>query len=99
MKEGISVMAALFAYWWDCPMITEWHHSNSWRAHLRGIETSDGVSRFGLGLETLLETRFLKSRSRRSRLGLKGFRSRSRALRFETLHRLFFMKFCKKEFL
>ena len=35
----------------------------------------------------------------RSRLGLKGFRFRSRALRLETLHRLFFMKFCKKEFL
>jgi len=33
----------------------------------------------------------------RSRLGLEGFRSR--ALRLETLHRLFFMKFCKKEFL
>jgi len=32
-------------------------------------------------------------------LGLEGFRSRSRALRLETLHRLFFMKFCKKEFL
>jgi len=30
----------------------------------------------------------------RSRLGLEGFRSQSRALRFETLHRLFFMKFC-----
>jgi len=37
----------------------------------------------GLGLEGL-----------RSRLGLEG--SRSRALRLETLHRLFFMKFCKK---
>jgi len=35
----------------------------------------------------------------RSHLGLEGFRSRSRALRLETLHRLFFMKFCKKEFL
>jgi len=34
----------------------------------------------------------------RSRLGLEGFRSPSRALRLETLHRLFFMKFCKKEF-
>ena len=32
-------------------------------------------------------------------LGLEGFRSRSRALRLETLHRLVFMKFCKKEFL
>jgi len=46
---------------------------------------SDGVSRLGLGLET----RFLESRSRRSRLGLEGFRSLSRALRLETLHRLF----------
>ena len=35
----------------------------------------------------------------RSRLGLEGFRSRSRALRLKTLHRLFFMKFCKKEFI
>jgi len=42
----------------------------------------------GLGLEGL-----------RSRLGFEGFRSRSRALRLETLHRLFFMKFCKKDFL
>jgi len=32
-------------------------------------------------------------------LGLKGFWSQFRALRLETLHRLFFMKFCKKEFL
>jgi len=30
-------------------------------------------------------------------LGLEGFRSR--ALRLETLHRLFFVKFCKKEVL
>jgi len=56
-------------------------------------ESSDGVSRTvfsSLGLEGL-----------RSRLGLclEGFRSRSRALRLETLHRLFFIKFCKKEFL
>jgi len=29
-------------------------------------------------------------------LGLEGFRSRSRALRLETVHRLFFMKFCKE---
>jgi len=35
----------------------------------------------------------------RSHLGLEGFWSRSRALRLETLHRLFFLKFCKKEFL
>jgi len=32
-------------------------------------------------------------------LGLEGFRSQSRALCLETLHKLFFMKFCKKEFL
>ena len=32
-------------------------------------------------------------------LGLDGFRSRSRALSLETLHRLFFVKFCKKEVL
>ena len=49
------------------------------------VEASDGVSRLGLGLET----RFWS-------LGLKGFRSRPRALRLETLHRLFFMKFCKE---
>jgi len=47
--------------------------------------------------ETCFETRFLESLSRNSHLGLEG--SRSRALRLETLHRLFFMKFCKKEFL
>jgi len=35
----------------------------------------------------------------RSRFGLEGFRSRYRALRLETLHRLFFMKFCKEEFI
>jgi len=35
--------------------------------------------------------------SKVSGLGLEGFRSR--ALRLETLHRSFFMKFCKKEFL
>jgi len=32
-------------------------------------------------------------------LGLEGLRSQSRALCLETLHRLFFMKFCKKEIL
>ena len=58
---------------------------------------SDGVSRLGLGLETRLETRFLESWSGRSHLGLEGFRSR--ALRSETLHRIFLLKFCKKEFL
>jgi len=41
----------------------------------------------GLGLEGL--------RSRLG-LGLEGFRSRSRAVRLETLHRLFFIKFCKE---
>jgi len=29
-------------------------------------------------------------------LGLEGFRSQFRALRLETLHRLFFMKLCKE---
>jgi len=57
----------------------------------RGCVGRDGVSRLGLGLETRLETRFLKSRSRRSQVS-----SRSRALRLETLHRLLFMKFCKE---
>jgi len=55
------------------------------------VSVSRRVSRlvsWSLGLEGL-----------RSRLGLKGFWSWSRALRLETLHRLFFMKFCKKEFL
>ena len=37
--------------------------------------------------------------SLRSRLGLSLEGSRSRALRLETLHRSFFMKLCKKEFL
>ena len=42
-----------------------------------------------------LETRFwsLGLEGLRSRLGLEGFRSRYRALRLETLHGLFFMKF------
>ena len=70
------------------------------------VISSDGVSRLGLGLETCLETRFLefRSRSRRSQvsshlgLGFEGFRSRSRALRLENLHRLFFVKFCKEFF-
>ena len=62
------------------------------------VSDSDGVSRLGLGLETCLETRFLKSPSRRSQDGLQGFLFRSRALRLETLHRLFFRTFCKKEF-
>ena len=57
------------------------------------VSVSTPVSRpviwsLGLGLEGL-----------RSRLGLKGFRSQTRALCLETLHRLFFMKFCKKGFL
>ena len=57
------------------------------------VSVSTPVSRpviwsLGLGLEGL-----------RSRLGLKGFRSQTRALCLETLHRLFFMKFCKEEFL
>jgi len=58
--------------------------------------TSDGVSRLGLGLETCLKTRFLEPRSRYRRSQVS---SQSRALRLETLHWLFFMKFCKKEFL
>jgi len=41
----------------------------------------------GLGLEGL-----------KSRLGLEGFWSRSWALRLETLHKLFFVKFCKEFF-
>jgi len=41
----------------------------------------------GLGLEGLRA---------RLGLGLEGFRSRSRALRLETLHKLFLMKFCKE---
>jgi len=39
---------------------------------------------------------FEVSISKVSGLGLEGFRSRSRAFRLETLHRLFFMKFCKE---
>jgi len=59
---------------------------------MRNPVSSDGVLR--LGLETRLETRFFKSRSPRSPLGLglEGFRSR--ALRLETLHRLSVMMFC-----
>jgi len=55
------------------------------------VSVSRRVSRpdfWNLGLEGL-----------RSRLGLEGFRSRSRAFCLEILHRIFFMKFCKKEFL
>ena len=50
-----------------------------------------------LGLETCLgELFFGVSVSKVSGLGLQGFRSRSRALRPETLHRPFFVKFCKE---
>ena len=52
------------------------------------VSVSKRVSRpvfWSLGLEGL-----------RSRLGLEGFRSR--VLCLETLHSLFFMKFCKKDF-
>ena len=54
------------------------------------VSVSRHVSRsvfWSLGLEGL--------RSRLG-LGLEGFRSRSHALRLKTLHRLFFMKFCKE---
>ena len=47
---------------------------------------------FGLGLG-------LKGLRSRLGLGLERFRSGSRALRLEILHRLFFMNFCKKELL
>jgi len=56
-------------------------------------------SPLGLGLETYLgELFFGVSVSKVSGLGLglQGFRSRSRALRPETLHRPFFVKFCKE---
>ena len=46
------------------------------------------VHNTGLGLEGLW-----------SRLGLGHEGFRSRALSLETVHRLFFIKFCKKEFL
>ena len=49
------------------------------------------MSRPGLGLETCPETRFLGSRSRRSQVSFL-----SRTLRLDSLHRLFFMKFCKE---
>jgi len=55
------------------------------------VSVSRFVSRpvfWSLGLEGL-----------KSCLSLEGFRSQSRALCLETLHRLVFMKFCKKEFL
>jgi len=45
---------------------------------LRRVSRPD-FSRIGLGLECL-----------RSRLGLKGYRSRTRVLSLETLHELFF---------
>jgi len=61
---------------------------------------SDRVSGLGLGLETHLESRWsLGLEGLRSRLGLGGFQSRSRALRLETLHRLLFKIFCKNELL
>ena len=58
------------------------------------VSVSRRVSRpvfWSLGLEGL------RPRLGRS-LGLEGFRFRSRALRLESLPRLFFMKFCKKFF-
>jgi len=54
------------------------------------VSVSRHISRpvfWNLGLESLT-----------SRLGLEVFRSRSGAPRVETLHRLFFMRFCRKEF-
>jgi len=50
---------------------------------------------------TCLETRFLKSRSRRSQVSSRSRRisvsvSKDFGLGLETLHRLFFMKFCKE---
>ena len=59
-----------------------------------GVSASiDGALRLGLGLETCLKTRFLslglEGLMSPLGLGLDGFRSRSRALRLETLHRLF----------
>jgi len=56
--------------------------------NLEGLSSpiSDGVSRLGHGLET----RFLKSRSRRSQVSV------SKDFGLETLYRLFFMKFCKE---
>ena len=68
------------------------HHCGN--KHGESVLTSDGLARLGLGLETCPKAGFLESRSRRSQVS-----SRSRALRLETLHRLFFMKFCKKQFL
>ena len=50
------------------------------------LNISDGVSRLGLDLEARLETSFF-IHGLRSRLGLKG--SRSRALSLETLHEFF----------
>jgi len=89
-KRGDVVATSRLAMHWKCGFrMTSDEHV--------GLLSSDGVSRrvsrpvfWSLGLE-----------GPRSRLGLslEGFRSQSWALRLETLHRLFFMKFCKKEFL
>ena len=62
--------------------------AKSWQKSVNiTYQVSYGVSRLGLDLETGLETRFLKSRSRRSQV---SSRSLSRALCLETLPRLFF---------
>jgi len=50
------------------------------------VIVSDGVSRLGVSLVSSLGLECL-----RSRLGLAGFRSRSRALSLGTLHELFFL--------
>jgi len=52
--------------------LSQAHRSDNTGRFRESDHTSDGVSRHGLGLETRLEPRFLKSRSRRSRLGLEA---------------------------
>jgi len=54
-KEGFSIMAALICILGFFPVMTEWHHSDSWRAHLGGIETAkrlctDSIARFSKNL-------------------------------------------------
>jgi len=86
-----------------CQKMQHWQSNTKWFHSLLlplSGSSSGGVSTLGLGLQTrFLVSRSQSQRSQVSSLGLEGFRSRSRALRLETLHKLFFVKFCKKEFL
>jgi len=62
---------------------------------LGGLGSSDGLETWSRSRDVSRDPfKSLGLEGRRSCVGLEGFRSR--AIRFETLHRLLFMKFCKE---